>query len=114
MNRYFYSLELENGVMFLHLFGNVYKNDSGQTNDYCCAEWKFFYLRIEEVKEMLESGKFFDYADERVCYLDNITEESAKNICKRYFGDCSGIELSIEDITENTPVGDYWFNYKKC
>ena len=42
MNRYFYSVESDNGVMFLHLSGNVYKNDSGEENDYCCAEWTFF------------------------------------------------------------------------
>ena len=113
MNRYFYSVESDNGMMFLHFFGNVYNNDSGEEKDYCCAEWRFFYMRIEEVKQMLESGEFFDYLDERVCYLDNITEESAYNICNRYFDGSSGIELSIADITENTPVGDYWFDYEQ-
>lgn len=112
MNRYFFSVESDNGVMFLHLFGNVYKNDSGDEKDYSCAEWTHFYVKVEEAKKMLAAGKFFDYADEWVCYLDNISEESAQNICYRYFGDYSGIELPIEDITENTPVGDYWFNYK--
>ncbi len=101
-----------NGVMFLHLFGNVYKNDFGDEKDYSCTEWTHFYVKVEEAKKMLATGKFFDYADEWVCYLDNISEESAQNICYRYFGDYSGIELPIEDITENTPVGDYWFNYK--
>ena len=107
MNRYFYSVESDNGVMFLHLFGNVYKNDSGDEKDYSCAEWTHFYVKVEEAKKMLAAGKFFDYADEWVCYLDNISEESAQNICYRYFGDYSGIELSIADISENTPVGDY-------
>lgn len=113
MNRYFYSVESDNGVMFLHLFGNVYKNDSGDEKDYSCAEWTHFYVKVEEAKKMLAAGKFFDYADEWVCYLDNISEESAQNICYRYFGDYSGIELSIADISENTPVGDYWFDYKE-
>ena len=72
-----------------------------------------FYIRIEEVKQMLESGEFFDYVDERICYLDNISEESAYNICNRYFDGSSGIELSIADITENTSVGNYWFDYKQ-
>ena len=67
----------------------------------------------EEAKKILAAGKFLDYADEWVCYLDNISEESAQNICYRYFGDYSGIELSIADISENTPVGDYWFDYKE-
>lgn len=64
MNRYFYSVESDNGVMFLHLFGNVYKNDSGDEKDYSCAEWTHFYVKVEEAKKMLATGKFFDYADE--------------------------------------------------
>ncbi len=111
MNRYFYSVESDNGVMFLHLFGNVYKNDSGDEKDYSCAEWTHFYVKVEEAKKMLAAGKFFDYADEWVCYLDNISEESAQNICYRYFGDYSGIELSIADISENTPVNNYCYLY---
>lgn len=51
MNRYFYSVESDNGVMFLHLFGNVYKNDSRDEKDYSCAEWTHFYVKVEEAKK---------------------------------------------------------------
>lgn len=56
MNRYFYSVESDNGVMFLHLFGNVYKNDSGDEKDYSCAEWTHFYVKVGEAKKMLATG----------------------------------------------------------
>lgn len=71
-------------------------------------------LTEDDAKKLLKLY-FYDKVIACSTKARNIVEKtsiSAQNICYRYFGDYSGIELPIEDITENTPVGDYWFNYK--
>ena len=114
MDRYFYSLEKDDkGNQRIHLSGNVYYNDSdGGKFPFRIAEWVGFEMEVTQAKEMLSENEFFnffDFVSESVKYLDDLTEQGAKEMCKTYFNGTSGTELHISDITEDTPCGDYWF-----
>lgn len=106
MDKYFYIIEQGNGGKVIHMQGNIYSNDDGS---YKHAEWTFLYLEISEAKYMLNTDTFYEYINERVNYLDDITEEIATARVENYFDGEPGTELHILDITENTPCGDYWF-----
>lgn len=113
MDRYFYSIELnEDGNKVFHIYGNVYWNDTDTTEkDYRIAEWTFFYIAIDELKELISNGRFYDYVNERVNYLGDISEAEALETCNRYFGGKPGVCLHIEGVGEDTPCGDYWFGF---
>lgn len=51
----------------------------------------------------------WEYINERVTYLTNLTEDEAIDMCKVYFDGSSGTKLDIRSIDEETPCGDYWF-----
>ena len=113
MDRYFYSVEIdENGKKYVHMSGNVYYNDGSTDTDACyrIASWTFFYLTIEEIQRLFEELDFYDYINERVNYLGDRTEEEALDICKNYFDGKPGKMLRIEQVNEDTPCGDYWFD----
>ena len=111
MDRYFYSIELdENNKKVIHLSGNVYFNDVDDTEtNYRIAEWTFRYLDVDVAQFMFDTDTFFEFVNERVDYLGDISEEEAKKICLRYFNGEPGTELHISDIALDTPCGDYWF-----
>lgn len=115
MDKYFYSIEMdENGEKYIHLSGNIYFNDVDESEtNYRCAEWTFMMLSITEAQNMLKDNndKFFDYINERVAYLEDITKEEAEEYCKNYFNGTSGIKLDIRDITPDTECGNYWFGF---
>ena len=110
MDRYFYSVEMDGDQKVVHMFGNIYYNNADET-DTCFkhAEWVGMYIPIEELKEFLENDDFFDYINERVVYLDSLTEEEAIEACQVYFNSEPGKWLNIKHVNENTPCGDYWF-----
>lgn len=110
MDRYFYSLEKDsNGKQIIHLSGNVYFNDADGTETcYRYAEWVGMYFEVEKAQQMFVNDEFFNFTDEQVKYLDDITETEAKEMCTYYFHEKPGTKLDITDITENTPCGDYW------
>jgi hypothetical protein len=111
MDRYFYSVELNcDGNKVIHMSGNIYWNDVDTSEtDYRCAEWTFFYISLNELKELVENGWFYEYVNERVNYLGDITKAEALEACVRYFNGKPGVYLHIEDVNEETPCGDYWF-----
>ena len=110
MNRYFYIVEEYNGRKEVHLSGNVYFNDVDETDKcYRLAEWTGFYITVDELKELLENDTFYDYINERVDYLTDLTHEEAVDICDVYFYGSSGVENHIRNVNEDTPCGDYWF-----
>ena len=110
MDRYFYTLEKgDNGKQIIHLSGNVYYNDGDETETcYRCAEWTWMFFDVDYAKQMLKDDKFFDFTDERVKYLSDLTEVQANELCGSYFNGNGGTELDITDIKEDTPCGDYW------
>lgn len=111
MDRYFYSVELDyDGNKVIHLSSNIYLNDADQTRmDYRCAEWTFFYIPIEQLKELIGNNCFYDYVNENVDYLCDITHTSAVELCSHYFDGESGTYLHIGNVNEETPCGCYWF-----
>ena len=112
MDRYFYSIELDgNENKVVHVFGNVYWNDADTTEtDYRIAEWTFLYVTIDELKELVKDDLFYDYVNERVNYLGDISEAEATEICRHYFNGEQGLYLHIEDVNNETLCGDYWFD----
>lgn len=110
MDRYFYIVEEYDGRKEIHFSGNVYFNDADETDTcYRIAEWAGFWMSVDKMKELFTNGEFFDYINEKVGYLTDLTEEEAFKMCKEYFGGTSGVELHISKVNENTPCGDYWF-----
>ena len=93
------------------MFGNVYFNDEVETEDcYRIAEWTFLYITMDELKELTNNfDVFWDYINERVAYLGNLTEKEAIATCQEFFGGTPGTELDIGLVDEETPCGDYWF-----
>ena len=108
MDRYFYTIEQnDNGNKVVHMQGNIYSNDDG---NYKYAEWTFMFLEISEAKLMLDTDTFYEYINEQVNYLDDITEENAIAITENYLDEDPGAQLHIADITEDTPCGNYWWD----
>jgi hypothetical protein len=85
--------------------GNVYANGDG---DYRLAEWTGFYIPFSEFHCI---KGFFDYINERITYLGDMTEETAMELSGIYFNGTAGTELKFEDITEDTPCGEYRCEY---
>ena len=110
MDRYFYSVEMDGDRKVVHLFGNVYFNDADETETcYRIAEWTGLYIAVDKLKELLEEDMFWEYINEKVVYLGNLTEDEAKDMCKVFFDGSSGTKFDIRFIDEDTPCGDYWF-----
>ena len=110
MDRYFYIVEETNGHKEIHFSGNVYYND-GDEADKCfrLAEWTGFFVTVDKLKELLEENMLWEYVNERVTYLTDLTEDEAVDMCKVYFDGSSGTRLHLQSINEDTPCGDYWF-----
>ena len=110
MDRYFYSVEMDGDCKVVHISGNVYFNDSDESEcNYRIAEWTFLYITLDELAELIENDNFYEYINERVNYLGDRTKEQAIEICENYFDGSAGTELHIFDVNEDTPCGDYWF-----
>jgi len=110
MDRYFYSVEMDGDRKVVHLFGNVYFNDADET-EFCYrhAEWTGLYLTPEEIIHLHEELYFYEYIDERVAYLSDLTQDEMIKVCRTYFNGKPGKMLCIAAVDEDTPCGDYWF-----
>lgn len=110
MDRYFYSIENVENEKGIYISGNIYFNDVDESEtNYRIAEWVGFYLTISELRALVKDDKFFDYINEKVTYLDNITKKEAEDMCNTYWDGKSGNMLDINKVTENTLCGYYWF-----
>ena len=110
MDRYFYSVEMDGDCKVVHIFGNVYFNDVDETDKcYRIAEWTGLWVAVDKLKELFEEDMFWDYINEKVAYLGDLTEDEAKDICEVFFDGSSGERFDIRFVNENTPCGDYWF-----
>lgn len=110
MDRYFYSVEIDDDRKIVHISGNVYFNDADETETcYRCAEWTFLYLTLDELEILIENDRFYEYINEKVNYLGDRTKEQAVEICENYFDGSCGTKLHIFNVNEDTPCGDYWF-----
>lgn len=110
MDRYFYSIEMDGDHKVVHMFGNVYYNNADET-DKCfkLAEWTGFFIAVDKLKELLDDDTFFEYINEKVNYLSDLTEDEAVEACQVYFNGEPGKQLRITAVDEDTPCGDYWF-----
>ena len=110
MDRYFYSIEEYGNEKVIHMCGNVYFNDVDESKtDHRIAEWTGLEITIAEVKRLVEEDNFFDYVNEKVNYLGDITKEEALDMCSTFWNGEPGIELDIKNVTEDTQCGYYWF-----
>lgn len=112
MNKFYYILEEDkNGNKVIHIQGNIYYNGSVTFADsYKCTEWSFLYLQVAEAKYMLETDTFYEYLFSRVDYICDLSEAEATKNCQTYFNGQPGTKLNIEDITDETPCGNYYFD----
>lgn len=112
MDRYFYSVVNGNdGTKIVHLFGNVYNNDADETEtNFRHAEWSWFYIKPTTITKMLDNDCFFDHVNECVAYMADLTEAEAVEVCANYFDGEPGTNLHIQNVTNETPCGDYWFD----
>ena len=108
MDRYFYSVEYDTELgKVVHLIANVHFNDSDiSETDYRIAQWQGEYLTIAQIQELISDNYLFDYMNERVRSLGDLTRGDAVGICNTY----EGTILHIKDVDLNTPCGDYYFN----
>ena len=110
MDRYFYIVEETNGHKEIHFSGNVYYNDEDETDKcYRIAEWCGFWMTVEKMQKLHEELCFYDYINEKVAYFGDLTEDEALEVCRTYFNGEPGKMLRIEQVNEDTPCGDYWF-----
>lgn len=110
MDRYFYIVEEYGGKKEIHLCGNVYFNDVDETDKcYRHAEWCGFCMSVDKMKELFANGEFYDYINEKIAYLGDLTQDEAIEVCRTYFNGEPGKMLCIEQVNEDTPCGDYWF-----
>lgn len=110
MDRYFYSVEMDGDRKVVHMFGNVYFNGVDKTEScYRHAEFTGLYLSVEEIHNLFDEFCFYDYIGDQVAYLGDLTEVEMIDVCKTYFNGESGKMLHIEQVNEDTPCGDYWF-----
>lgn len=107
----FYDIyEDNNGVKNIHIFGYVYKGDEDWKN----CEFSGF---IEPLSEFIEhyknySGDCGNYVDEGFCeyamYEGDHSAEEILDIINNYHGKNAEVFiLDFEDITEDTPCGNY-------
>ena len=112
MDRYFYSIEIDddNNQKVIHLSGNLELRDepTDDGEEYSLTEWKWMYMSIDEAKRFFEDDDLYNGVLEEVRYIDDLYKEDAMDICENYFGSEGCEHLSFQDITEDTPCGNYW------
>ncbi len=114
MDRYFYAIESDKcGNKVVHLFGNIYDSEDGTETHYRIGGWKFFIVPVVEIIHMIKTETLEELlCDKEYCSLENITEKRAVGYCDM-FKRLYGTELYIGDITEDTPCGYYWFEWRQ-
>lgn len=111
MDRYFYTVELDSdGTKIIHMNGNVYLNDIDETDtNYRCAEWTGLYISVADMQSMIDNDELFDFINEKVNYLEDLTKEEADKLCDEFFAGQPGHYFDIKNVTEDAPCGEYWF-----
>lgn len=107
MNRYFYQVE-DNGQggKIIHIQANIY-NDGER---YYIDEWTFFYIDIDKAQRKIKENTLYNYISDYIDYSDTIDKAEAEEIYNTYCYGQQITELNIEDITDDTPCGYYYFN----
>lgn len=108
MDRYFYSIEEDNRKKCVHFSGNVFCDEG---NSYgTLAEWIFLYISISECVSLIEKGSLFDWIDERISSVEELTEKECQDCINEYWNGKSGKKLPLNEITDKTECGYYYFD----
>lgn len=112
-DRYFYSVEtVDSGKKYVHLSGNVYENDADESEtNFRIAEWAGMAIPIDVLQALIQDGEFFDYVNERVAYLKDVTQADAIKAIEAWHNGVEGSYLHINEVTVETAEGDYWFQH---
>lgn len=111
MDRYFYSIEEDNGKKYVHFSGNVfYNNGNVDGNPFRLAEWTFLYIPISECISLIGKGDLFAWIEERITNIDDLTEEECQDCINGYWNGKSGKKLPLNEITDKTECGYYYFD----
>ena len=114
----FFSIFEDMGVKYIHIFGYSYKSDSNEyvsednpngiywANMECC----WFIEPLAEFIAHLKENE--NYVDDTYCelnqYQGDLTAEEMTDTINHYFdGHCADAYLTFEEITMDTPCGDY-------
>lgn len=114
----FYSISEVDGIKVIHIFGYSYKSDSMEfvskqnpdgvywANMECC----WFIEPLEEFIQNLRAD--YNYVNDSYCevkqYQSDNNDEQMVNIINHYFdGKPADFYLSFEEITMDTPCGNY-------
>ena len=114
----FFTIYEQDGFKYIHIFGYSYKSDSNEyvsesnpdgiywANLECC--WFIFPL-AEFIANLKENENF---VDDTYCglnqYQDDLTAEEMTDTINHYFdGDPADAYLGFEEITMDTPCGNY-------
>jgi hypothetical protein len=108
MDRYFYSIEEDNRKKCVHFSGNVFCDEG---NSYgTLAEWIFLYIPISECVSLIEKGSLFDWIDECISSVEELTEKECQDCINEYWNGKSGKKLPLNEITDKTECGYYYFD----
>jgi len=106
-NRIYFAVEEDGGKKVVHLLGNVYFNDAHDGEDcYRIAEWSGLVLTPAQIRGMVDS--FPDALCDGFHYMGNLTREAAIATCQSYFDGEPGVYMSVFDVNEETPCGNYY------
>lgn len=114
----FFSIFEDMGVKYIHIFGYSYKSDSMEyvseenpdgiywANMECC----WFIEPLSEFIANLKENE--NYVDDTYCelkqYQGDFTPQEMTDTINHYFdGHCADAYLTFEEITMDTPCGDY-------
>ena len=102
----FYSIFEKEGVKYIHIFGYSYKSDTYWANMECC--W-FIEKLADFIKHLKENDQYVDdtYCDVSQYQSDKNDAEMADTINTYFDGKPADYYLPFEEITEETPCGNY-------
>lgn len=113
--REWYSIEEHNGQKMVHYHG------------FTCPYWRddlwsfidftWCLVPLEEVVAEESGGRYTLLDDAADCvqqYQDEVDEKEAERTLEMYYGHADGtsspgVHLKLEDLTMDTPFGNYWF-----
>lgn len=112
MDKLFYIVETDGEQKITHILAEVFYNGSDNDNedkDYRVMEFTGQMFSPEHIQE-LGTGLLDNlYQNGGQCYLGDLTEAEAQELCRTYFnGESGGSELNIFKLTKDTPCGEYW------
>ena len=119
LERIWYSIEMDGNEKVIHYHGFSYEhgwNDDGVA-EYSFVDLTWCYVPLADVVAEEGSARYellYDNAALVQQYQGEFPEWKARHILSTYYGNSDGTsspgtELKLEDLTMDTPCGNYWF-----